>query len=179
MNIKYQIIFFSNWHCGSGLSAGADLDALVVKDSDNLPFVPGRTVKGLLREAAEEIYGNSELLNVLFGVSSDQEKNDNLSRTGKAFFSSATLADSDVIVRDKLQDYLYQSVASTSIGDDGIAKDHSLRKTETVIPLTLEGQILNVPAEAKEMLTNAMAYVKRMGTGRTRGLGRCKMKIME
>ena len=55
MNMDYKIEFFSNWHCGSGLAAGADVDALVIKDKDGLPYVPGRTIKGLLRDAATEL----------------------------------------------------------------------------------------------------------------------------
>ena len=51
-DIKYKITFYSNWHCGSGLAAGADTDELVIKDRNGLPYVPGRTIKGLLREAA-------------------------------------------------------------------------------------------------------------------------------
>lgn len=42
MDIKYSIQFHTDWHCGSGLAAGADVDALVVKDKDGLPFVPGK-----------------------------------------------------------------------------------------------------------------------------------------
>ena len=57
MNIRYKIEFHTDWHCGSGLAAGADVDALVVKDQSGLPFVPGKTIKGLLREAVEEIRG--------------------------------------------------------------------------------------------------------------------------
>ena len=47
--LTYQIQFHSYWHCGSGLAAGAGVDALVVKDANGLPFVPGKTIKGLLR----------------------------------------------------------------------------------------------------------------------------------
>jgi len=57
MNIHYKIEFFTDWHCGSGLSSGADLDLLVIKDKDKLPFIPGKTIKGLVREAVEEIHG--------------------------------------------------------------------------------------------------------------------------
>lgn len=46
-NLKYSIQFYTNWHCGSGQAAGADVDALVVKDAQGLPFVPGKTIKGL------------------------------------------------------------------------------------------------------------------------------------
>lgn len=55
IDIHYKIEFFNEWHTGSGLSAGADVDDLVIKDKDNLPFVPGKTIKGLLRQAVEEI----------------------------------------------------------------------------------------------------------------------------
>lgn len=44
-SITYSIEFLGHWHCGSGLAAGA----LVVKDAQGPPFVPGRTVKGLVR----------------------------------------------------------------------------------------------------------------------------------
>ena len=52
LNIKIE--FFSPWHCGSGLSAGADADSLVIKDTNGLPYIPGKTIKGLIREAVED-----------------------------------------------------------------------------------------------------------------------------
>ena len=51
MTLYYNLTFFTDWHCGSGLAAGADVDTLVVKDKNGLPFVPGKTLKGLIREA--------------------------------------------------------------------------------------------------------------------------------
>ena len=69
--MKYEITFYTNWHCGSGLSSGADCDSLVVKDKNGLPFVPGKTIKGLLREAATEVVkfkqinnGNDKLIKI-------------------------------------------------------------------------------------------------------------------
>ena len=56
-NLTLKIQFFSPWHCGSGLSAGADTDALVIKNPQGLPFVPGKTIKGLVREALEDQEG--------------------------------------------------------------------------------------------------------------------------
>ena len=53
--IDYQIEFFSQWHCGSGLSAGADIALLVIKDKEGMPFIPGKTLKGLIREAVENL----------------------------------------------------------------------------------------------------------------------------
>ena len=179
MNIEYTIEFFSNWHCGSGLTAGADVDALVVKDGRGLPYVPGRTIKGLLREAAETLGSfEPELLkhlDAIFGISGDDDKKkDDKPRIGEAFFKNATLVDGDTIVKGGLTAYLYQTFSSTAIDEStGIAAEHSLRRIETVVPCTLKGSILNVPEGGDALLKDAMKMVKRMGTGRNRGYGRC------
>jgi CRISPR/Cas system CSM-associated protein Csm3 (group 7 of RAMP superfamily) len=55
MRINYKIEFYSYWHSGSGLSIAAGADLRVNKDKDGLPFIPGKTLKGLLREAAENL----------------------------------------------------------------------------------------------------------------------------
>jgi CRISPR/Cas system CMR subunit Cmr4 (Cas7 group RAMP superfamily) len=71
--LKYKIEFLSDWHCGSGLSSGSDLDSLCIKDELNLPFVPGKTLKGLLHEAAEVISIDSSLIKAIFGYSTNRE----------------------------------------------------------------------------------------------------------
>ena len=177
MDIRYNIQFFSNWHCGSGLAAGADVDALVVKESNGLPYVPGRTLKGLLREAAVELNPDKEkrtLLNKIFG-SVDE---DGTTRMGAAFFGNATLAGGADIVKKGYTPYLFQTFASTAIDETtGIARDNTLRKIETVIPCTLSGDILNLPEGGDALLREAMQMVKRMGVGRHRGYGRCSISI--
>lgn len=47
--INYSIQIYTYWHCGSGLAAGADVDLLPVKNKKGLPYVPGKTIKGLVR----------------------------------------------------------------------------------------------------------------------------------
>ena len=179
VDITYEIEFFSNWHCGSGLAAGADVDALVVKDKLGLPYVPGRTLKGLLREAAGDLYGekDSTAIDEVFGLSGDAPNH----QPGLAHFGNATFTKEEMkIITDKENDltgHLYQTFASTAIREDGIADDGSLRKIETVVPCKLQGSILNVPTNRVQMLEDAMMFVKRMGTGRTRGYGRCKITI--
>lgn len=175
--IKYTIEFFSNWHCGSGLAAGADVDALVIKDKHGLPYVPGRTLKGLLRDAASTLCDDTETINDIFGVSGDNDGH----KTGLSFFTNATLPvdERQYILEQGLTPHLYQSFASTKIDEKGIAEDHTLRKIETVVPCKLEGEILNVPKGAEIVLEHAMQYIKRMGTGRNRGYGRCQISRKE
>lgn len=178
--IDYTIEFFSFWHCGSGLAAGADADELVIRDEDGLPFVPGRTVKGLLRGAAVTLCSmdptrfSKAFIDDLFGSSGDEEGH---GKKGSASFTNATLDERSAIIAANLQEGLYSSIASTAIGGDGIAKDHSLRKIEAVVPCTVHGKIYGVPGSCVDGLRACMAMVKRMGTGRSRGLGRCEFRI--
>ena len=184
MDIRYTIEFFSYWHCGSGLSAGADLDSLVVKDSNGMPFVPGKTVKGLIREAAETLievcpakYPSKTEVDSVFGIVPDGI---DVKDSGCAFFSNAEFPDSDYerIVGSSKQEYLFDAVSYTAIGGDGIALPHSLRRVEVVVPCTLTGVIKNLPSGAgmQTLVIDSFAFIKRLGENRNRGLGRCEFK---
>jgi len=41
----------SYWHAGTGRGDGPSVDAVVARTKEGLPYLPGRTVKGLVREA--------------------------------------------------------------------------------------------------------------------------------
>lgn len=178
--IKYKIEFFSNWHCSSGLAAGADVDTLVIKDDNNLPFIPGRTIKGLLRDAMRELIGYNDLtpekINELFGYNNDK---DSYYKKGCVSFTNATLDKSEIntIVKNNLSSFLYKSFTSTAIDENGIAKDSSLRSIETVVPCVLHAILYGVPEESETYFENAFKYIKRLGLGRNRGYGRCKISI--
>jgi len=186
--INYEIEFFSQWHCGSGLSAGADMDAVVIKDKDGLPYIPGRTMKGLVREAVEEYlqFANqgSDVKNTFletFGVLNKKE-DEYEHKMGSAFFSNAQLSEEEhaTIVNEKLTPYIYNKVATTAIDEKtGTAKDHSLRTIETVVPCKLEGQITDVPDDFCEYIVQSFGLIKRLGMKRNRGLGRCRITKKE
>lgn len=189
INIKYTIEFLNNWHCGSGLSAGADVDALVIKDRYGLPYIPGKTIKGLVRHALEEIIefkGNVDLkdeVKLCFGEErkslAERDYRSSAEPRGTTFFKNATLSKeiSDSIIASKATEFLYESIASTAISKNGIAKKNSLRKIQTTIPCELHGEILGVSDILMLDLQDALAYIKRLGVSRNRGLGRCKFTI--
>lgn len=161
MTLQYTLKFFDYWHLSSGLSAGAKLDSTVVKDENNLPYASGKTIKGLLREMAEE-FGEIDFLH-------------------QAYFSNATLNANlkEQIVSNKLQDNLYDIIASTKIDSDGIAVDNSLREIEVVVPLLLHGEIRDIQQEHLQTLSKSLKLIKRMGLNRNRGLGRCEFSVEE
>ena len=185
-DITYEIQFFSAWHCGSGLSAGADVDALVIRDEHQLPYIPGRTLKGLLRDAAEALQDLGQIeedaIHRVFGV--DTEKSDAAPLGGSCYFSNAELSGTlkqALVAENQLEliKLLFRSHAATAIDEHGQASEHSLRRTETVIPLALSACIADVPPDELVMLEMCMGYIKRLGANRNRGLGRCDIRVCE
>ncbi len=182
-SIKYKIKFFTDWHCGSGLAAGADVDALVIKDSDGLPYIPGKTIKGLVRHALEEVLefkgkNLQEKVKDCFGFFDGRQ--DSMKR-GKTFFKNAELSvkERNAIIKDGLTPYLFRTVSSTAIDPEGVAVSNSLRRIEVTVPCTLEGEILNIDSELEEYVKDALSFIKRVGIDRNRGLGRCSFLVVE
>jgi len=204
MKMIYKIEMLSDWHCGTGLTEGADIDLICIKDDNGLPIIPGKTLKGLLKEAAM-YYKNytedkewEEFLNKGFGMQTKNEKDQqdnqdagddrdaNQSEQGKFYFSNATLSKN---VADKLIEKeqeknkistLYRYISSTAIDNKGIAKEHSLRKIEVVVPLTLFAEIDGIENNSEaDKLENCFKLVKRLGSNRNRGLGRCILSKLE
>jgi hypothetical protein len=172
MTLNYTITFLDYWHMGSGLSAGAKFDAKVIKDNDGIAFVPGKTFKGLAREMAELI-GDTAFVQTCFGEEGV--------KMGACYFSDAIVSPEmhAQIVSNQLQDHLYDEIASTKIDSNGLAADGSLREIEVVIPLTLHGEVRDIPQEHGVSMKQTLNMIKRMGLNRNRGLGRCVISVEE
>ena len=182
MTLKYKIRFYDYWHLSSGISAGAKLDSTVVKDKTGLPYVPAKTIKGLAREMAE-LSGDCEFVNRCFGGTTDNKDKcydkEMKNKQGECYFANATLdeASKKEIVSNKLQDHLYDVIASTKIDKNGIAEDKSLREIEVVIPISLFGEIQDIPERHIEQMKRSLQMIKRAGLNRNRGLGRCEFIV--
>ncbi|RMH63951.1 MAG: CRISPR-associated protein [Calditrichaeota bacterium] len=185
--IVYKIEIFEDWHAGSGLSAGADVDLLVIKDADNFPFIPGKTLKGLLKNGAMDLADagvlDYESIHGLFGEdaqASDNRREEHHSRQGKFYFSNAELTRN---VKQKLRNkthILYRKISSTAIEQEGQAREKSLRRIEMAVPLVLFAKIDHVEnKEQLEILEKCMKMVKRLGSWRNRGYGRCAFSIVD
>jgi hypothetical protein len=181
-DIKYKVTFFSDWHCGSGLSSGAESDNLVIKDIYGLPYIPGRTIKGLLKEAAYDLFEGSERFNEFmescFGTGSDLNETDSVY---SFFYSDACLSENEVeYLKGKPTEIskLYRNIPSTRIDEEtGVADENSLRSMQATIPLTLEGEITNISDPIK--IHDCLRMVKRLGYKRNRGFGRCIFSVQE
>lgn len=185
--IVYKIEFFTYWLSGTGLSGGVEASELAAKDENGLPFIPGRTLKGLLSDAAQSLNElpsqlvSTDFIQTIFGIGADKlSEKDKYSVKGQCHFSNAQLSSS---IAQRLQAdqkaFLFKTLASTAIDDDGQAKDFTLRQKEVAIPLTLYATIEDFPSNPAylDQLNWCFQWVKKMGINRNRGLGRCSISL--
>lgn len=189
---KLNIDIRAYWHPGTGRGTGAVLDAITHRDSLGLPVLPGRHLKGLLRDALENASafgwdGYADLAERFFG--DRPETAENKPSPGSLRVSDATLpvdvarwlaASSD---GKKLIPALYRSVFATAIElKTGTARDKSLRGIEVVVPLMLGATIEPIPgAETPdgwpEKLRAVLPLIDAVGAHRNRGLGRAVLSL--
>lgn len=175
--IKYEIEFLTYWHAGSGLSSGAQADAVVIKDEYGLPYFPGKTLKGIFRdgfltlEHAGLMKGLDEIS--LFGQVNQNNRNE--IKAGKLFFSNAEMPEKGVLKDSNgLIPQLFDTLASTEINEDGVAENASLRVVEVTVPLKLQGTISGFDSnEEARNFSKVLEFTKCLGGHRNRGLGRC------
>ena len=181
--IKYKIEMLSDWHIGSGLDGGADADNVVLKDEDNLPYIPGKTIKGLLKDSLMEIadiHDSEKQISNIETFFGKEDKDKKGSTPGNLYFSNAELNSEEKkdIVSNGLSSYLYKNIASTKIDERGIAKKASLRTMEVCIPVSLEGEIEGDSID-NTMFEKAFKWTRHLGVNRNRGLGRCKITMIK
>lgn len=195
--INYKILFNSDWAVHDGRSF-ADIDSCLLRDTDGFPYIPGRTIKGVLRESFEEIedsidniYGNKIDAASYFGANifkkhqneesififSNLEVNDNLRNE----ILKLNINERQVVLRN-----VSITVPRISIDrETKITKEKSLAKIE----LGRKGMIFYGDIRKKhgemfkkeeiEILDILFKYTRRLGALRTRGKGKCRFEIIE
>ena len=166
--LKFSLSSF--WRVSSGAGAEAQADSVVVRDAHGLPIIPGRAIKGLLRDAMN--------LATLSGAVSDHrlqrwfgsplpgqspgekppgdgdeqelrlEQGRFSTEEGALWFGSAKLpkkwtawVPSQGEEAKRVVDSLFTLVSSTAIDGKGVAREHSLRVNEVAVPMDLRAEI--------------------------------------
>lgn len=185
------------WHIGTGQSRGGEVDAVVAREPDTgLPYVPGKTVRGLLRDAVataaevgavpvtgvETVFGSEVPGAALAKATRSQDENATLRRArfttergglrvGDASLGPAwqTWARRKPNEAKPLIDALFDSVAATAINDDGLVKEQTLRRIEVAAPMTLTAVVV---WEAGESSVDEVRGTLDAGAGFLTALGK-------
>ncbi|MEE3422280.1 MAG: RAMP superfamily CRISPR-associated protein [Succinimonas sp.] len=161
--IKFRLTvnFLGCWFVSAGQEKGAYTDELILRDADGFPFVPGKTLKGVFREAFR-VAGNSgwfdkfnsegldkavfrdRLIQTIFGHDGKKEgfSQDELHAEGLIHFTNAALPATVKESIGEKKEYLFTTVQSTAIDNEsGTALNQSLRTIEAAVPMHLLAEI--------------------------------------
>lgn len=180
---QLKITLRSDLICGSGIGWGNVVDTDVVYDDLGFPYIPARRIRGLFKEALWELeqFGLEEIKSTkLFGDEENEGHSFNL--------YNAQLENIKELREEVLQlklnsiDVLsyYTTIRyQTSIDNNGIAKDKSLRSVRAI----KKGNVFYADLECEErdleVLKKCCKMIKHMGTNRTRGFGEISVAIMD
>ncbi|MEA5446011.1 RAMP superfamily CRISPR-associated protein [Gammaproteobacteria bacterium AB-CW1] len=184
------------WHPGAGEGMGAYADAAAWRASDGLPAIPGRQLKGLLRDAVAQAgdYGwcEPDMAARLFGRRTEEDKADQPATgpaTGCLRVSDARLPEAERAwlagpEGQGLRPHLFRTLYSTAIdGKTGTARDHSLRGIEVVVPMQLQAVIQTLPEQGavpqdwQALIEQVLPLITAVGGWRSRGLGRVVLSL--
>ncbi|AZZ97516.1 RAMP superfamily CRISPR-associated protein [Pseudoalteromonas sp. R3] len=197
--MTYELTFtlHSDWHIGSGEEGGSYADALVAKSAQGLPYIPGKSIKGLLRHAFETAAQHNwfgehgeDVATYLFGHEGKQAE----CSQGVIQLSSAELSRAEqqfLTFHKSHQKYLYRVLQSTAVNERGVARNTSLRATQVVVPVTLvceltfnhehpnwaRLQTLLTEAELVQCIDDALLLITELGGKRQRGFGQVTVTL--
>ncbi len=190
-SIKISFNIQTEWHIASGEEGGAYADSLMLKDANNLPFIPGRSVRGLLREACQIAIDNqwedNDFFSLLFGYSDEHRSsqgvlrvsNATLSKQERSFFTNHG---------NEVHQHLYRVHYSTAIDKKtGVADNGSLRGIEVAAPMTLTSSLTldtnhpNIESIDNDrlhaLLVHATPLITNIGAKRHRGYGQIEVTV--
>ncbi len=178
---KFEITLLSDMCCGSGTGNGSDVDVVASFDKYGLPRIPGKRLRGLLREKAFEVCADPKKVISLFGESG---------KPSRLIVDNADIENADAI-RAGLSGRLASETKRAFAGKrtntaielgTGVAKKGSLRTIEVVkkgsctfiCPVT----IIDAQPGDEEIVKNSFKVLRSIGMDKHRGLGEiiCKMK---
>jgi CRISPR-associated protein Csx10 len=198
MIITIQML--SDWHIGSGTGRPGDVDRLIQRDAQGLPYIPAKTLTGILRDGCELVAAGldeadsgvwHECLEYIFGsqpVLADQDAGVKAPLPAALTVRSAHLPlslQSALHGRTELKSAMTFVKPGVAIDyENGTARPDCLRFEEMTrwgCTLTAEYVLhLNTLEKSTQLAVAALlqagtAMVERLGAKRRRGAGKCQI----
>ncbi|MDR1044968.1 MAG: RAMP superfamily CRISPR-associated protein [Candidatus Adiutrix sp.] len=193
MRFNLEISFLSDWHVGGGLGDGYLADATLVREATGWPYLPGRAVKGALREGARRLgLAREDLAEWEVNLFGSLTNGEGLNRPGRLQVGNGRLpGDLERLLAsesgaDRLNYVRDMTILrrQTAVTEAGAAKPGTLRALECGAPglfftaeIQVDRQGLPAPEDwLRQYFSAVCGLVKSLGGQRSRGLGRCRFK---
>lgn len=203
MELTLEIKLLSHTLPGSGNGIGTEINSDVVFDEFGIPYIPGKRIKGCLRDSACEIVEiapqnlelETSLVEKIFGKTGGLEspgiivKNFYLEdyEDNKNWLNYLISKEDSSITVERVKEFFTIKRTATSINKDGVAEEKSLRRFRYLKKglkfsgekgLKFSGEIILEDLECLNLLSFACANFRRMGSQRTRGAGEIECSLL-
>lgn len=196
------ITLCSDLCAGSGYAYAGVIDSDICYDDFGLPYIPAKRLKGCMRESAQSIlydFISQEDVDKLFGAAGEKScgllaiNNARITNYDKIVEELKALKKngSEVVAYSSQQEILNQFTqikAQTSIDENGVADDNTLRYTRVVKqyspitnkPLVFETEItlMQATTDLEEILKKIALATRNIGMHRNRGMGSVTCKLV-
>lgn len=194
MNARLRIELLSDCLPGSGMGNSALIDTDCVFDAYGFPVIPGKRLKGCLRETAQKLLmmgyqeARDRQVEALFGDAQSEgsllignaqiEGVQALKQQIDHYKSGEAREKTFLLMPDAVREYYTCLHTRTAIGEDGVAKDRSLRTVRTVRKGNVFECDISFPAEDEALVRTCAKALRHIGTNRNRGFGHVHMELM-
>lgn len=182
LRAQLVICLDSEWLIAGGESTLGTADMAPMRDVEGLPTIPGRTLRGLLREAVTLLdeCEHTNHADRMFGTR--KEKNDTaLAGDGTLRIGNALVVSEIAALCTDVESRadLFASIRRTALDTKTrSAKTGSLREMEVAIAgLELVAEVDIYDDADLQLLAFASGLVRSLGHSRSRGLGRCRIEL--
>ena len=180
---------------GSGQSLPGAIDSDIRYDENGIPYMNAKTMKGYLGEQMRWIYSlyPEKFAEVSLSELLGSPDTEGIKRTGKLRFSavqlSAGIADrlkkavkEKTVTKEEILDSMTVIFSYTSLDEEGIAKDHTLRRIRMIRGgMTFESNIYvdEISPLEEELLAYALCSLQHIGMEKSKGKGVVRCDIFE
>lgn len=190
-NFILSITLLSDTLIGNAEGYGAIIDKDSVFDEVGLPIIPGKRIKGILREQAELYnkfaYKKDGFIEDVFGTTGQTEKNKEKLTVSNFMLENYqpnkaeihTLIKCKDLSKSEVQGYFTSIRMMTKIDSDGIASDTSLRTFRILKRgLVFRGE-LGFDSDLLPHFEKIVSLTRRIGSSRNRGMGHINCTLQE
>jgi CRISPR-associated protein Csx10 len=203
-----RLEMISDWHVGAGIGRSGDVDRLVARDMEGLPFVPAKTLTGIWRDACELVAAAldngqqgvwSAWVACLFGSQPALADRPEAAAPLPAALSvraarlPASLRAALAVAAGPLREAVtfvkpgirIDEQSGTVFADhfrlDELARGGAVLTAPCTLTLPLDGggAAAEARAAASALLVAGSRLVERLGGGRRRGSGRCRLVVAD
>lgn len=198
--LTLRVTMHSDWHVGTGYGRTGEVDRLVSRDTDGLPYLPAKTLTGVWRDACELVALGlddgtpgawCDLLETVFGSQPALSQENSRPTAPRPASMGVRSAHMPVSVKDAVAGKPRLHAALTfvkpGVGIDeqtGAARANFLRFEEMARAGAVLDAVVDLPfadphrTAATALLVAGAAFVEGVGGKRRRGAGRCTFDVI-